>query len=278
VPASAPANAAVHRFRIGAGGATVISDGAVQVRGLRRQKLLASNRQMRPSMRRSWSTKRIVSNYTACMSFDPRIVAQAYDAVAADYAARFAGELAGKPFDRTMLQWLAARVTEGPICDLGCGPGQIAAFLSKLGAATLGLDLSREMVAQARRLHPGIRFEQADMLALEGIADNSLGGIAAFYSIIHLAREAVPTVLAEMQRVLRKDGVVLLSFHIGEETRHFDEFLGQPVDLDFAFFTSAEIKSQIAMAGLEVTEVIEREPYASVEVETRRAYIFARKP
>jgi hypothetical protein len=46
-------------------------------------------------------------------------------------------------------------------------------------------------------------------------------------------------------------------------------FLGQTVDLEFAFFTSAEIKAQLAAVGSEVTEVIEREPYVGVEVETR---------
>jgi ubiquinone/menaquinone biosynthesis C-methylase UbiE len=212
------------------------------------------------------------------MSFEPDIVAQSYDAVAETYAERFAGELAHKPFDRVMLHWLVERTTEGPICDLGCGPGHVSAFLSNLGAEVLGFDLSRQMVAQARLLHPRLRFEHANMLAMKAVADNSLGGIAAFYSIIHLARETVPTALAEMSRVLRKDGVLLLTFHIGEEIRHFDAFLGQAVDLDFVFFTSATIGAHLAAVGLEVTEVIEREPYVGAEVETRRAYLFARKP
>jgi ubiquinone/menaquinone biosynthesis C-methylase UbiE len=160
------------------------------------------------------------------MSFEPEIVAQNYDAATETYAERFAGELAHKPFDRIMLQWLAARAAKGPICDLGCGPGQVAVFLSKQGSEALGLDLSLQMVAHARRLHPGLRFDQVNTLAMQAIADNSLGGIAAFYSIIHLARETVPKALAEMQRVLRKDGELLLTFHIGEETRHFDAFSG----------------------------------------------------
>ena len=63
-----------------------------------------------------------------------------YDAVAASYAAHFSDELDRKPFDRVMLSWLAERVAaqafpgSAPICDLGCGPGHVAAHLTSLGA------------------------------------------------------------------------------------------------------------------------------------------------
>lgn len=40
-------------------------------------------------------------------------LSKSYDAVAADYAAAFAEELAGKPFDRDLLDRFAATVTDG---------------------------------------------------------------------------------------------------------------------------------------------------------------------
>ena len=49
-------------------------------------------------------------------------VKSSYDAVAAEYAERISGELEGKPFDRALLDEIAAGAT-GLICDLGCGPG-----------------------------------------------------------------------------------------------------------------------------------------------------------
>jgi len=48
------------------------------------------------------------------------------------------------------------------IVDLGCGTGQLTAQIAASGAEVLGLDSSPEMVAQARRNHPGLRFEPAD--------------------------------------------------------------------------------------------------------------------
>ena len=57
-----------------------------------------------------------------------------YDNVAREYAENLYGELAGKPFDREILDRFAARVGNGePVCDLGCGPGQIARYLRDRG-------------------------------------------------------------------------------------------------------------------------------------------------
>lgn len=48
-----------------------------------------------------------------------------YDRVAEEYAARIAGELAGKPLDRALLVCLVEQVVGlGDIADIGCGPGQ----------------------------------------------------------------------------------------------------------------------------------------------------------
>jgi len=59
---------------------------------------------------------------------------------------------------------------------------------------------------------------------------------------------------------------------------HVDEFLGKKVDIDFMFFTSDFILGCLKDSGFEKIEISEREPYAGVEYESRRAYVFANKP
>ena len=74
-----------------------------------------------------------------------------YDRVAEDYAEHFLDELERKPFDRKMLDWLAEKVGElGIICDMGCGPGQVARYLYEHGAKVCGVDLSAGMIERAR--------------------------------------------------------------------------------------------------------------------------------
>ena len=204
---------------------------------------------------------------------------KSYDRVAADYAEQFKDELSKKPFDCRMLDRLFETVGgRETICDLGCGAGHIARYLKDRGATVCGIDLSTKMVEQARRLNPDVSFEQGNMLDLNAVADGTFGGVAAFYSIIHIRREFVVDALREIKRVLHSGGTLLLTFHIGQEIRHLDEWFGKKVNLDFYFFETDEMKNHLESAGFEIEEIIEREPIPEVEVQTRRAYIFARKP
>jgi SAM-dependent methyltransferase len=202
-----------------------------------------------------------------------------YNLVAEDYAREFSDEMSKKPFDRKMLDWLTEKVKGlGTICDLGCGGGQVAGYLQSRGASVCGIDLSPEMIKQARRLNPEIAFHQGNMLALTEVADDSFGGIAAFYSIIHIQRKSLVDALREMKRVLRPRGRLLLTFHIGQKDVHIAEWWNKPVTLDFYFFETEEMKGCMTQAGFELEEVIERDPYPEIEVQTRRAYVFANKP
>ena len=139
-----------------------------------------------------------------------------------------------------------------------------------------GVDLSPAMVRHARQLNPGIEFRQGDMRSLD-IEDAAWGGIAAFYSIIHIPRSEVVNVLREMKRVLRPGGILLLAFHIGDDVLHLDEWWGQNVSVDFIFFRPEEMAVFLTSAGFLVVEIVEREPYPNVEHPSRRAYIFAEK-
>jgi ubiquinone/menaquinone biosynthesis C-methylase UbiE len=203
---------------------------------------------------------------------------ESYDRIAAEYTRRIAGELEHKPLDRELLQRFAREVAatpERPACDVGCGPGHVARYLHDMGVPVVGIDLSQGMLEEARRLNPEIEFLQGDMQALTQ-QDASFSGVAAFYSILHVPRERVTSTLRGIRRVLVPGGLLLLTFHIGDEVRHADEFFEVPVDLDFIFFEVEEMEGYLRDAGFTDIETIERGPYPDVEVQTRRAYIFAR--
>src|SRR5262249_7092575 len=205
-------------------------------------------------------------------------IRESYDRLAEEYARHYYRELENKPLDRELLDRFAGKVRQlGDVCDLGCGPGHIARYLRDAGATVFGLDLSPQMIAQARRLNPDIPFREGDMTALD-IPDDSLPGIVAFYSIVNVPKESLPIVFREMERALRPGGALLLSFHIGDQIVRPDSLLGQPVSMDFFFFQPSSIRQYLEDARLEVEEIIEREPYApEVENQSRRAYFFARK-
>src|SRR5262252_7073331 len=128
-------------------------------------------------------------------------IRESYDRLSEEYARHDHREL-DKPMDRQLLNRFAGKVKQlGKVCDVGCGPGHIARYLRDAGATVFGVDLSPQMIAQARRLNPDISFREGDMAALD-IPDDALAGIVAFYSIVNLPQESLPTVFGEMERVL----------------------------------------------------------------------------
>ncbi len=205
-------------------------------------------------------------------------IRESYDSLAEEYTRRLADELEHKPLDRELLNRFAAEVAgQEEVCDMGCGPGQVARYLRDVGAQVFGLDISPRMVEQARHRNPDISFQEGDMTALP-MPDSALAGIAAFYAIVNIPKESLGIVFREMARVLKPGGLLLLAFHIGNELLHEEELWGKRITMNFFFFPTAEICNSLRDAGFAIAEVVERAPYApEVEYQSRRAYVFARK-
>jgi SAM-dependent methyltransferase len=203
-------------------------------------------------------------------------VRESYDSAAAAYADELSSELERKPLDRHLLNRFAEDTqSRGPVADLGCGPGHVARYLSEQGVTVVGLDLSPNMVAEARRLNPGLDFRVGDMTRLE-LRAASLAGTVLFYSIVHFDAIDLPPVFAETRRVLLPGGLMLVAFHVGDETVHVDELFGARVCLDFRFHVPDRVTDALASAKLSVIERIERAPYEGAEYPSRRCYLLAR--
>lgn len=206
-------------------------------------------------------------------------VRENYDRIAEEYTRRMFRELDDKPLDRELLRRFANAVKgRGPVCDMGCGPGHVARFLRDGEVSVFGLDLSPQMVSEARRLNPDIEFREGNLLALD-LPDGTLAGITAFYAIVNIPMESLPIVFGEMFRVLMPGGLLLLAFHIGDEVLRPGELWGNPIQMEFYHLQPERILPLLTDAGFTIEDVIERGPYApDVEYQSRRAYAFAQRP
>ena len=141
-----------------------------------------------------------------------------YDTVAGSYADQMREALVGQPYvlaALTLFAELARAAEDGPVADVGWGPGHVTAHLRGLGLDAFGIDLSPGMIEVARREHPGVRFEVGSMTGLE-LADASVAGLLSFWSLVHVPDHALPEVFAQFQRVLRPGAPLLVGFHVGD--------------------------------------------------------------
>lgn len=202
-----------------------------------------------------------------------------YDRTAAMYAQRFHHHLDDKLVDLAVIAAFAGLVLNGPnsqVIDIGCGTGATTALLDGCGIDVSGVDLSPNMVAQARRLNPGLPFSVGSMASL-GLTEESVGGICAWYSIIHIPDEHLAGVFAEFHRVLVPGGMVLLAFQVGDQPRVLTNLFGLDVQLTFLRRQPQWVSNQLAGVGFGVYAEIVRQPDNDGLESTPHAYLIARK-
>lgn len=145
----------------------------------------------------------------------------AYDVVARAYAILIPDLSTETVLDVAMIDDFAERcldVQRGPVADVGCGTGRVSAHLAARGVDVFGVDLSPGMIDVARRTYPHLRFNVGAVEDLP-IQDAALGGLLAWYSLIHTPPERLPAVVSECARVLKPGAWLLTAFQAGEGER-----------------------------------------------------------
>jgi ubiquinone/menaquinone biosynthesis C-methylase UbiE len=150
----------------------------------------------------------------------------------------------------------------------------VTVVLNRLGLDAFGIDLSPGMIALARRTYPELRFDVGSMLALD-LPGASLGGLLAYYSIIHIPLERRSEVFTEFHWVLAPNGQLMLAFQIGDDRGHRAEAFGKSVCLDWYRQQPDEVAELLTLAGFEVWATIARQPDATEN--TPQGCILARK-
>ncbi|MFD4440874.1 class I SAM-dependent methyltransferase [Nocardia sp. NPDC058519] len=135
-------------------------------------------------------------------------VQAAYTAIHTLYIDLFGSPTDLAPEDTAFAQ---THLAPGPVLDLGCGPGQFTKFLTDAGITTTGIDLVPEFIAHARSTYPAIPFELGSLRAIDAPTE-SIHGLLAWFSLIHLDPIELPTVLAEFHRVLTPGGRLVIGF------------------------------------------------------------------
>ena len=108
----------------------------------------------------------------------------------------------------------------GRILDAGCGPGHWTAFLADRGADVEGIDLVPDFIAGASARFPQIPYRVASLTDVAIPAD-SLGGVLAWYSLIHASPDELPLLLTAARRSIREGGRLLIGFFDGPDGEPF---------------------------------------------------------
>lgn len=157
-----------------------------------------------------------------------RATRDAHDLVAPDYRRLVGGPADVAAWERAALARFVGHHRGGLLLDVGCGTGRLLPHLAAAGPV-VGVDLSPGMLAVARR-EAGAPLVVGALDALP-VAPGAVAGAVAWYSTMYLDDDELSAALAELARVVRPGGPLLLGFHVGAEVRHLSQAYGHQVDL-----------------------------------------------
>lgn len=152
-----------------------------------------------------------------------------------------------------LAEMLVAQVgTSGHILELGCGPGRHMAWFEDKGLTVTGIDLSIGMLRQARQVTAG-SLSQMDMRFL-ALSSACFDGVWACASLLHLPKQALPSALREVRRILKDKGMFVFSVQEGD----FEGLTGGYVEGTQRFFAR--------YAAPEMTDLLTRNGFAVQQV------------
>lgn len=182
---------------------------------------------------------------------DKRTVRRGYDSVAETYTVqRSFDEGEQQLFD----QFLDSLPPNPRLLDAGCGAG--TPILERLTdrhpeQAVFGLDFSATQLTLARERAPDASLVTGDMATLP-IAESTLDGIVAFYSLIHLPESQHQQAIAEFARVTRPGGRILVSEGSKQWAGHNPDWLGEGTDMEWYIAGEAATREQLRNAGFRI--------------------------
>jgi ubiquinone/menaquinone biosynthesis C-methylase UbiE len=142
------------------------------------------------------------------------------------------------------------------VLDAGCAAGRDCGLLSSNGYKVTGVDLSKNLLAIAKRENPDLHFELGDIRAMP-FGDTSFDAIWANAVIHHLTKEDIEQTLREFYRVLKPGGIVFVATKRGEGTWKVKESFSFNKEREFTLLTAQELIDMFAEAGFKKKELVE---------------------
>lgn len=174
-------------------------------------------------------------------------VADAYGSNAAELADMLGAVVSPQDPDRGVIEpW--AETISGTILDVGAGTGRWSGHLAALGHDVEGLEPVDQFVEIARRTHPTVMFRHASLADLVG-SQERWSGILAWYALIHLGPDELPTALRTLREILQEGGSLLVSFFSGPRLESFPH----PATTAYRW-PMTDMTHAIEQAGFDVTD------------------------
>lgn len=150
---------------------------------------------------------------------------------------------------RELIQYIGQN---GRIIEVGCGTGRDMSWFEAQNANVTGIDLSVGMLKYARK---EVRGNLVGMnMRYLGFCNNFFDGAWCCASLLHLPKNEAMFALQEIKRVLKPNGMLVLSIQKGTDESWEDSYV-PTVKRFFARYQPDEMKDILSSIGFSIRQV-----------------------
>ncbi|WP_079914430.1 class I SAM-dependent methyltransferase [Paenibacillus sp. 32352] len=167
-------------------------------------------------------------------------LAQAYDA---DAVRRSHSSMSDwKAVERDLFIERLRKNGGGSVLEIGAGTGRDSFYFQQCGLEVTCIDLSEEMVRHCKE--KGLNTAVMDFYQLE-FPDRSFDAVYALNCLLHVPKQELGQVLAEIRRVLKPNGLFYMGVYGGRDSEGIWESDVCEPKRFFSFYTDAAIQEAV---------------------------------
>lgn len=180
-----------------------------------------------------------------------KLVQNTYDHIASKYHQRY------KQYSEFLLrssrEFIKLLPKNARILDIGCGSGRDAKFFDQQGFEVIAVDFSPAMLKIAKKVAPKVKFILSDFRNLK-LPENYLDGIWSYFSLLHLKRGEIPSLLSSLNKILKNNGILFLATQEGQGEVIEPENLDNHFRIFETFYSKEELSRLVKKAKFKIIE------------------------
>jgi ubiquinone/menaquinone biosynthesis C-methylase UbiE len=184
-----------------------------------------------------------------------QVTIEAYD----QNAAAWSDSRNVKGYWREELDTFYSYLPEGKVLEVGAGGGRDAKEFISHGYEYVGTDISKGLLAEARKHNPGVQFLEQSVYELD-FPENTFDGFWACATLLHMPKDRIDQALQSIHTVVRDQGIGAITLKKGDGERFVEgDHVGLSYRRFFAFYQEEEFARILDRNKFEVIESYETE-------------------
>lgn len=197
------------------------------------------------------------------MNLDYKKAQESYD----KYAKLYADNTFHRLLQFQLNHFISLLPKNSKILDVACGCGRDTQYLTEEGFNVIGIDVSEELLKEARLRTKNCNFQKMDFLDLD-FSKETFDGVWCMAGISSIPKDNITVAIKEFYKVLKKDGILYIDIREGHGQEIVTKEKYENAPFYYSYLTKEELENLLKESNFQIlsSEVSDNEGKRWVEI------------